>query len=368
MNNIVYILGAGCSAFKDGYPLARDFREALTEYRDKLGQRPNCERLKQCLTNTVSLMEQYQSPTVDRLVSRILEELARLKRPLSSFEGVKHERLEQFADNQILDAKRATVALFLDRETSAQRSGLQGYRDFLNIIFEGNRDSGVLKSTASRVLSFNYDRLFEIAFGEFFRLNFDMSLYAQPWLNSGIDFLRRQAEDVDVNRFSLLKLHGTAGLLVAEQYGQTRYGWNANLNNADILVDNNLFWPTIGKPTAHPRETPEPLITFPVEKDRARSGDTSFLFDNYLRAIWGHHGQPGYAEQLIHEAEKIWVIGYSFDPNDRKAMIELLRKSGNCPIYIRNRTKEEAQRICDEELVPHYDDLAPRFRAIGNPF
>jgi len=29
MKSIVYILGAGCSAFKDGYPLARDFREAL---------------------------------------------------------------------------------------------------------------------------------------------------------------------------------------------------------------------------------------------------------------------------------------------------------------------------------------------------
>ena len=367
MKKAVYILGAGCSV-NYGYPLAKDFRATLKEYADTLGQRPNCERLKQCVTNTVKLMEQYQSPTVDRLVSKTVDEIELQRRPLGIIATQRHFDLDKQEQDQILDAKRATVALFLDRETSARKSGLQGYRDFLNIIFEGNRDPSVLKSTASRVLSFNYDRLFEIAFGEFFRLKFDMSLYGQAWLNSGINFFHREAESVDVNRFSLLKLHGTAGIRVAEQHGQSRYGWDANLNNADIHVNDDLFWPTNPKPLLHPRENQEPLITFPFEKDRARSGGTSFLFDNYLRAIWGHREQPGYAERLIQEAEKVWAIGYSFDPNDRKAMIELLRKSGNCPIFIQNRTKEEARRICEEELGPYYDDLAPRLKPIGKPF
>ena len=87
MKNIIHILGAGCSAFKDGYPLAKDFRDALKAYGNTLSKRPNSNRLKQCLTNTVSLMEQYQSTTIDRLVSTIVDEFARRKRPLSTLDS-----------------------------------------------------------------------------------------------------------------------------------------------------------------------------------------------------------------------------------------------------------------------------------------
>jgi hypothetical protein len=364
---VVYILGAGCSA-NFGYPLAKCFRATLKEYADKLGQRSNCQRLRQSVDNTVKLMEQHNSRTVDRLVSKLVDEIHLQRQPLGIVVTQRHCDLDRQEREQILDAKRATVALFLERETSARRSGLQGYREFLETIFEGNRDPDVLRSTSRRVLSFNYDRLFEIAFGEFFRLKSDMSLYGQARLNSGLNlFSWGDPADVDLSRFSLLKLHGTAGIRVSEQDGQSRYGWYANLNQSDIIVEDKLFWPETGKPSAHLRE-PEPLIAFPFEKDRARSGGTSFLFDNYLRTIWGHRGKAGYAEQLIQEAKKIWVIGYSFDPHDRTALIELLRKSGSCPIFIRSETKEEARRICEEELSPHYDDLAPRLTPIGKPF
>ena len=221
-------------------------------------------------------------------------------------------------DDQILDAKIITVALFLEREGNARKTGLHGYRDFLYLIFEGNRNPSVLKATNKRVLSFNYDRLFEIAFADYFEQSSSMHLYGKAWLNSGVDFSSKQAEEVALDRFCFLKLHGTAGILVAERYGQSKYGWNSALNKADILVDDTLFWPSDRQPSPEPRENPEPLIVFPFEKDRARSDGTSFLFDNYIRAIWGHRQQPGYAERLVQEAEQIWVIGYSFDPNDRK--------------------------------------------------
>jgi len=223
-------------------------------------------------------MEQYQSPTVDRLVGKILEELARLKRPLSVADGLKHEELEQSADKQILDAKIVTDALFLERERNARRTGLHGYRQFFEAIFEKNHPN-VLESTNKRVLSFNYDRLFEIAFAEFFRLDSGMHLYGRTWLNSGFDLLSKQAQDLALDRFCFLKLHGSAGLLVAEQHGRARYGSNADLNRTDIVVDDNLFWPPNRSLRAHPRENPEPLIVFPVEKHRARSDGTSFLFD-----------------------------------------------------------------------------------------
>ena len=141
---------------------------------------------------------------------------------------------------------------------------------------------------------------------------------------------------------------------------------NATLHNVDFHVDDNLFWPANYKPASFRRENPEPLIVFPFEKDRARSGGTSFLFDNYARSIWGNRGQPGHAQNLIQAAKQIWVIGYSFDPNDRKAMIELLRKS-DCEIIVQNITKEGAEAIC-EELKLRYEDFAPRLKPFGKQF
>jgi predicted TIM-barrel fold metal-dependent hydrolase len=90
-----------------------------------------------------------------------------------------------------------------------------------------------------------------------------------------------------------------------------------------------------------------------------------------FRAVLSEYGdglsqKPGYTENLVQAAKQIWVIGYSFDPNDRKAMIELLRKS-DCEIIIQNRTKEGAEAIC-EELKPRYDDFAPRLKPFGKPF
>ena len=364
-NKVVYILGAGCSA-NYGYPLAKDFREALREYGGALEQRPNCERLTQCVTKTIRLMEKYQSPTIDRLVRQIDDDLERERRTLGGTVTQARIQSEKMEDEQILDAKRATTAFLLEREVNARKTGLQGYRDFLDIIFGGSRDPSVLASTTSRVLSFNYDRLFEIAFAGYFRLDHTAECYRQFWLNSSLDLLCRQAVDLDRNRFSFLKLHGTAGIFVAREIGSSRYAGLA-LHDSSRTIADNLFWPP--NPTASSRqgESAEPLIAFPFEKDRARSGGTSFLFDDYIRAIWGQPGQQGYAETFVQEANQIRVIGYSFDPNDRKAMIDLLRKSADSPIIIRNRTKEQAQDIC-QELGEDYPDLAPRLKPSPKPF
>ena len=361
----IYILGAGCSVGY-GYPLAREFFAVLKKYSETISQRPNCKRLKQCVTNTITLLEQYQSPTIDRLVLQIIEEIERQRQPLGCIVTRKHNELDELEQNQILDAKRATVALFLEREGKARKTGLQGYRDFLNIIFEGNRNPKVLESTTCRVLNFNYDRLFEIAFADYFKLDSNMDYYGQAWLNSGLSFLHKEAVAINHDRFCFLKLHGTAGIWIAKRYGQSMYGLNAILHNASLLVDDELFWPVNYQPSSLRSENPEPLIVFPFEKDRARTGGTSFLFDNYVRSIWGHRGRPGNAENLVQAAKQIWVIGYSFDPNDRKTMIELLRKSDR-EIIIQNRTKEGAEAIC-EELKMRYDDFARRLKPFGKPF
>ncbi len=296
---------------------------------------------------------------------QIIEDINRQRRPLGIIATQKHNELEELEYRQILEAKIATAALFLEVEDEARKTGLQGYRDFLNIIFGGNRNRSILQSTASHVLSFNYDRLFEIAFNDYFQLDSCVDCYGQTALNAGFDFFHKQSVTIASDRFSFLKLHGTAGIQVVEQYGESRYGY-VSLHSVNRIIDDNFFWPANQKPSSYRKENPEPLIVFPYEKDRARSGGTSFLFDNYIRAVWGQTNKLGYAENLVQEARQIWIIGYSFDPNDRKAMVELLSKS-DCKIIVQNKSREEAETICDELKLRNYP-FASRLKLFGKPF
>jgi len=69
--------------------------------------------------------------------------------------------------------------------------------------------------------------------------------------------------------------------------------------------------------------------------------------------------------QLTEEARQIWVTGYSFDPGDRKSILELLRKHRvNCEIVIQN---PDAEAICDE-LKLRYPDLACRLKPLARSF
>jgi hypothetical protein len=353
----VYILGAGCSV-SYGYPLAKDFFDALKAYQGTLERRTNCDRLKQSLTNTITLIEKHRAPTTDRLVRWIEDEVARQKQPLGVFQATECSQLDQKAWDKIRDAKIVTVALFLEREAAAWQSELVGYEEFLHIIFNNNRNADALKATADCVLSFNYDRLFEMAFIDYFQLRSQENCYAQNWLNAGLDFSRNQASDFASNQFCFLKLHGTAAMQVADKHGQARYGMNA-LRKSEWIVDDNLFWPADKKTSPLPRENPEPLIVFPHEKERAREANTAFNFDGYIRKTWDQAGK------VIEDAEQIWAIGYSFDPTDRKSIFELLRKNkASCDIVVQN---PEGEKICNE-LKLRYSDLAPRLKALSDVF
>jgi len=124
-------------------------------------------------------------------------------------------------------------------------------------------------------------------------------------------------------------------------------------------VDDSLFWPKERKASPIPKENPEPLIVFPHEKERARESKTAFRFDNYIRGTWGQ------AAKVIEDAEQIWAIGYSFDPTDRKSILELLWKNKtSCDIVVQN---PEAEKICNE-LKLRYSDLAPRLKPLSGVF
>jgi flagellar biosynthesis regulator FlaF len=353
----VYILGAGCSV-SYGYPLARGFFDALKDYQATLERRTNCERLKQCLANTIALIEKHRAPTTDRLVRGIEDELAHQKQSLNFTQAAEDAQLEKKALDKIRDAKIVTVALFLEREAAAWQSELASYEEFLHVVFNNNRNPDALKSTADCVLSFNYDRLFEMAFIDYFQLRSQENCYAKNWLNAGLDFSRNQGCDFASDQFCFLKLHGTAAMHVKEQHGQAKYGMSA-LRKAESVVDDNFFWPAERKASTIPKENPEPLIVFPHEKERARESKTTFNFDNYIRTTWDQ------ATKVIEDTEQIWAIGYSFDPTDRKSIFELLRKNkASCDIVVQN---PEAEKVCNE-LKLRYSDLAPRLKPLSDEF
>jgi hypothetical protein len=60
------------------------------------------------------------------------------------------------------------------------------------------------------VLTFNYDRLFEMAFVSRFRCDVKTScLYGESLLNSGMDYVSGGGIEVAADRFAFLKLHGS---------------------------------------------------------------------------------------------------------------------------------------------------------------
>jgi hypothetical protein len=345
----VYVLGAGCSA-SYGYPLAKDFLGELRRYGGAVSSRPNAERLRNSVWGTVALMEKHHTPTIDRLTRRLY--LERDRGASGSSEAQIRENLVSYRD-QVLDAKIVTVAMFLDREANARTTGLLGYEDFLGAAFEGNRDPAALKTTPARVLSFNYDRLFEMALADYFGLGSSLDLYAEGVRNPGAS--RLSAED----GFRFLKLHGTVGMRVTLKPTGPNYDVYTMLENASLVIDDDLFWRPGSKTAVNRGEHGDPLIVFPHEKEIMRERETSHVCATYLDDTWRE------AEKLVQETKQIWVVGYSFDPNDRKSMMDLLRrKTPTCDIIVQNPV---AEAICNE-LRLRYPDLADSIRPLANPF
>src|ERR1039458_8629314 len=181
----VYILGAGCSAGQQpdgpGFPLACEFVSALDEFSQKRLAGNDCQKLKSLVVDTVKLLRQEKVQTLDTLVARLGAEARDTSNRLTNNE-------RQRRDVQVLDAKIATTALFLELETKAKEAGLPRYDNFLSELF-GN---SVKWAEASRkahcnVLTFNYDRLFEMAFLSRFRSDAGQyPLYGKSLLNSGL--------------------------------------------------------------------------------------------------------------------------------------------------------------------------------------
>jgi hypothetical protein len=314
VSKTVYILGAGCSAGQrpenPGYPLAREFLLALEHFGERLGAKENCKQLKSCVDGSAALLKQEAAQTLDTLTARLGTEAHDLGNGLTMQERLGLER-------KIRDAKIATYALFMDLEIQAKETGLHRYHNFLDEMFgNGTNWSQASRKSKCSVLTFNYDRLFEMAFVSRFRCDAKTScLYGESLLNSGMDYVSGGGIAVAADRFAFLKLHGSVGIRAREEMGHdgpchyTSYDGPPGENGKTI--DDEMFFARARNPNPYDRD-PEPLIVFPHEKPFVANGTKTLLsFRGYIQPIWNH------ARRLVSEATEVWAIGYRFAPIDR---------------------------------------------------
>ena len=324
----VFILGAGCSAHCD-YPLGVGFATELGKF---LGEIPDkCPVIKQSVTDTLKLLVGLpEIETLDQLAKHLEDEVAAWRRQHSD-SGIIHdekgfaEKLS-LAQKQIRDAKIATSALFCAKEAQARKMpAFQRYRLFITQIFGGYPWQDAVKEADCHVLTFNYDRLFEIAFLDCFR-DFDSEktfVYGQDVLNSGFNPSGGECSAIDLasNRFCFLKLHGSAGWWgqLKNNQGARRYHFPLPLKPVSLEEIEN----SIPKERIPPYGW-ESLITFPHERQASQdhkeaNGESSdYPWAQYIDTVWNH------AAVLLEAAAEVRVIGYSFNPIDSRHVVKKL--------------------------------------------
>jgi hypothetical protein len=355
----VYILGAGPSFCGDnGYPLAKGFLPELKAYADKIASDSDCVRIFKILQYTIRLMEQCQSgqcqaATIDQMISLVLRGQCDLL--LQSVYQQPSGQIVSLRYRAVKEAKIATAACFLAKEEQAMTHLLPKYTAFVQDVFKDTQPSNYcinrLSQTRSRVLSFNYDRLFELAF--FGAAMADRSLtnyapYGTEVLNSGFNFGGWGKPEIKSKRFSFVKLHGSIGALCREdEFGQNTYPLGAEINRwTPIKVSDGAFFSNGNSAAA------EPLIAFPYEKDFIITKDNKAPFRDYIKAVWNQ------ASAALSEATDIFIIGYSFsDPSDSKHIIDRIKSAKMCRRIVIQNLPEACEKIA--ELLSVHHEIQP---------
>jgi len=348
----VHVLGAGCSYDEQrGYPLANGFLSELEIYAAKIHDQMDCQQIEKATQQTIRLLKHFQRQafTVDKLISMILTKECDEK--LTTDARAANHTFKYQADlryQAVRSAKISTAACFLEKEGQAMTYLMPKNQAFIRKIFDQDGisapyTSSKLQNSNARVLTFNYDRLFELAFfcdgfASNTRNNLERPLH---FLNSGLHDNRLESGIVSIekDRFCLLKMHGSLGMLCEEDdFNQAIYGGEDLACWKQPEVTDEIFRST----HFSSRVRAEPLIAFPWEKHFILDGkDNKASFRDYISAVWNH------AKSVFQEASEIYIIGFSFsDEVDSKYLIDLMREAKDChQIEVQNISQDECDRI-----------------------
>jgi hypothetical protein len=351
---ILIILGSGCSLKR--YPLAKDMLPHLKEFGDALAD--DASRLRKLVAQTVNLFERLRAKGT---AAQTLDDLARLVH--NGHLADNSIGTNQLQNNRLVeDAKVAVAALFLSREAEAMKDGLAGYRSLMNRVFSsqfGTDSRTALKNTPYRVLTFNYDRLFELAFRQYFPYDGTEAFYGPTVLNSGLFHVLPQQVEVDLNRFSFLKLHGSVGLYSYEETGGCDHIHQVpDLVQQTPITDEEFFVPAgHGIHSNKPKPT---LIVFPHEKDFLTDyPGNRFPFRFYIPEVWNA------ARHFAKQAKEIWLVGYSCPEPDFAAWSSLISSAETCEqVVVWNPSAEDIS----ERLELRLPKQAKLFRGANRSF
>ena len=345
----VYVLGAGCSYDEqNGYPLAKGFLSELETYAAKIHGRMDCQGIEKSVQQTVGLLKyykcrQYQASTIDQLINLILKN--QCDERLGVMGPPESQRNAALRSGAVRNAKISTAACFLDKEEQVLDRLVPKYQTSIRNIFnDGNIStpcSARLQNSNARVFTFNYDRLFELAFFGAGILD-EYANHSAPYelLNSGLNVDNTALLQILEDRFCFVKLHGSIGIRCKDE----------NMSGSSICRDGNIAKWTPPKVTDEMffgscvpgllRD--EPLVVFPYEKDFILKNQTNGPPPRfYIKKVWAS------AKKAFQNARDIFIIGYSFsDEADSDYLIELLREAKVCrQIELQNISHQECDRI-----------------------
>jgi len=326
--------------------LANGFIAELDSYSAKIAGNGDCQRISTAVKATVKLLKQCQSvachaSTIDELIGLILTN--RCDTQLKDLEPSSAAGIVGLRYAAVRKAKIATTACFLDKEVDVLRCQISKYKDFIQskVLDETGVSTSCqqrLQKSSVRILTFNYDRLFELAFFAGFADAYvkHFSPYSTEVLNSGLTAFGSVAE-IQKDRFCFLKLHGSIGIRCTEDaFGQNAHQICDVANLKEEKITDALFFPE-----KQPLDFPaDPLIIFPYEKDFILSGKNNRLpFREYIDKVWSH------ATYVLEEASEIWIIGYSFRSTDSRYLIDRMLQAKNCDRIVIQNLQAECDRI-----------------------
>lgn len=309
----VYILGAGCSACGE-YPIASEVRTRLEEFARNNLQNDSSKELRRCVEQTCQLMAKHGVDTTDQLAQALEEERRR----------------------EIEESKKAMSALFFSLEQQATQKALPNYAAFFEELFEQGDDPDLekrLATTNCRVLTYNYDRLFERTFIEWVKRHLqdpqESVQNAITWLNSGLK--DQGSVTFEEGVFSLVKLHGGIG----QFYRNRDYG----LNHVYPFDLNQPLPPIADDPYFEipKQKSNQQTIFYPRDKMKIvdwlnEENTNQSSMRNYEKAVWRK------AMSECATATEIQIIGYSMQSIDWFWFKHLFKEAKHCKkIVVRNR-------------------------------
>lgn len=342
---IVTVLGAGASA-TCGYPLAKNLFPAIGTFGASLGE--GCTHLKVAIDHVIKKAEEFGCATPDDLAFQMHQRRGG---------GVAGHRA---AWRTLLYSRIATDAYFLFLEQQVTTAQLQGYKDYWHEALGGYSDDwlGRFPKTRHRLLSFNYDRMPELAIRRHFPgVTGDENardLWGSDILNTGLASHSKYA--VADSQFCFLKLHGSVGIeTVGENEIDHAFGrWTKHyfpLGKANQQIADNLYFKEKADEDGFPAPGRVPLLAFPADKQRIEAGGEDYNFKAYISAV-----RPA-AEKVFAKADEIRVVGYSFQAPDKDWLLNLIRLAPqNARLILHNPT---APSICGRLATYERLDFKP---------